>query len=473
MVLSLMLADTGGMFAPVPDFLKSLSRLSCLKWGFEGCLAAEFRGLTFERDYEALMPSAAEASSSRERAGKGKTSAFAFGQPQQMVDKEIEIAKRNAAESMCLRTGADVLHKMGLQGQTPLKSRLAATFPEESGAQCLHARTLRRWVWAARAQCGIIGVNMVLMYIFLRRQVRTGSGGNGGPQAMRADVHAPVLPLEGHTRPGGTTATIPTLHVESSGEVASISALGAARSVSKDDDDDAGCGRRSPGLMGSPGAPDEDVDPVEAGDCGPHSAFGSNISTPRQEDGGDADTQPLAGQAVRAAPGAEAQPPKINEDPNGASMAADRDLSPQQAKMFWSEMERKSKQREAGSATSSEQVAFWPQVETKAKEGDADIASTSEEMAFWPELDSKAKPKEASSEQMAEQGRAPDSWSGYESPRFRSNDSRPSSPSCSISSLTESMTSVDSSTVSLSSFSLRRSHSSLRSGRDRRFAVGS
>jgi hypothetical protein len=33
MILSLMLADTGGMFAPVPAFLRPLSNLSCIKWG--------------------------------------------------------------------------------------------------------------------------------------------------------------------------------------------------------------------------------------------------------------------------------------------------------------------------------------------------------------------------------------------------------------------------------------------------------
>lgn len=35
MMLSTLLADSGGMFAEVPQFLRPVSRLSLIKWGFE------------------------------------------------------------------------------------------------------------------------------------------------------------------------------------------------------------------------------------------------------------------------------------------------------------------------------------------------------------------------------------------------------------------------------------------------------
>ena len=48
MVLSIMLADSGGVFSEVPPAITPLANLSIVKWGFEGAMGCEFPGLTFD-----------------------------------------------------------------------------------------------------------------------------------------------------------------------------------------------------------------------------------------------------------------------------------------------------------------------------------------------------------------------------------------------------------------------------------------
>ena len=38
------------MFAEIPAFLKPVAKFSMIKWGFDGCVGAEFKGLDFTCD---------------------------------------------------------------------------------------------------------------------------------------------------------------------------------------------------------------------------------------------------------------------------------------------------------------------------------------------------------------------------------------------------------------------------------------
>ena len=50
MVLNIMLGDTSGAFAEVPESLAPLSKLSLIEHAFEGVLCSEFEGLVFEKE---------------------------------------------------------------------------------------------------------------------------------------------------------------------------------------------------------------------------------------------------------------------------------------------------------------------------------------------------------------------------------------------------------------------------------------
>ena len=123
MVLSIMLGDTGGMFAEIPSFLKAASELSIIKWGFDGCMAAEFTGLDFVCD---------------------------LGDAEGVPDAKIA---REVADRMCLRTGRAVLEGMGL---------------EHGGAAVARA---------ALAQARIVAFNLGASYLGVR--LRLGGGGTG------------------------------------------------------------------------------------------------------------------------------------------------------------------------------------------------------------------------------------------------------------------------------------------------------
>ncbi len=87
MVLSIMLADSGGVFAEVPKSLEPLAKLSIVKWGFEGAMGAEFPGLKFNTDdVDAGLP----------------------------VGGRAPAAARAAAAALCIKDGEQVLTRMGL-----------------------------------------------------------------------------------------------------------------------------------------------------------------------------------------------------------------------------------------------------------------------------------------------------------------------------------------------------------------------
>ena len=153
MVLSIMLADSGGVFAEVPEALQPLARLSIVKWGFEGAMGSEFPGLTFEPPSDADLASGGAAA-----AGHKAKSARAGGAAAR--------AARAAAEALCVRKGEDVLQRMGL--------------PERGGC-----------AGAARMQMRAVGINLLLTYAALRAR-----GGGGAPraQAWSPKLQPPPLP---------------------------------------------------------------------------------------------------------------------------------------------------------------------------------------------------------------------------------------------------------------------------------------
>jgi len=102
MVVSIMVADESGMFAEIPGFMKPLSKSSVVKWGFQGTMAAEMAGLTFDVDDSALPKALREAPGP---AGE---------------------AQRRAAEGICLTSGEQVLQELGFGGPA-VKGALCAT----------------------------------------------------------------------------------------------------------------------------------------------------------------------------------------------------------------------------------------------------------------------------------------------------------------------------------------------------------
>ena len=102
MVVSIMVADESGMFAEIPASMKPLAKVSVVKWGFQGTMAAEMKGLTFDRD-DSLLPKVL-----RDATGPKAD------------------AQRRAAMDMCLTTGEEVLLNLGF-GNGALRAALGAS----------------------------------------------------------------------------------------------------------------------------------------------------------------------------------------------------------------------------------------------------------------------------------------------------------------------------------------------------------
>ena len=102
MVVSIMVADESGMFAEIPASMKPLAKVSVVKWGFQGTMAAEMKGLTFDRD-DSVLPKVL-------RDAKGPKAD----------------AQRRAAMDMCLTSGEEVLLNLGF-GNGALRAALGAT----------------------------------------------------------------------------------------------------------------------------------------------------------------------------------------------------------------------------------------------------------------------------------------------------------------------------------------------------------
>ena len=103
MVLSIMLGDSNGVFAEVPNFLKPAAEFSVIKWGFDGCMGSEFSGLEFVCD---LGETGIEA---EDKAGKqgGILDFFSKTRKSNVIAKEV-------AKRMCVSTGKEVLEGMNL-----------------------------------------------------------------------------------------------------------------------------------------------------------------------------------------------------------------------------------------------------------------------------------------------------------------------------------------------------------------------
>ena len=120
MVLNILLADQSGMFAEIPDFMKPLSNFSVIRWGFEGCMAAEMEGLEFTIDATAMpkglqMPPPGVVQQLRSAAMK-------------LLDPTHTSKAREAAfaEPYCLTTGGQVLEGLGIAPADGVRPALAA-----------------------------------------------------------------------------------------------------------------------------------------------------------------------------------------------------------------------------------------------------------------------------------------------------------------------------------------------------------
>ena len=107
MVFSIMLADSGGVFAEVPPALRPLAKLSIVKWGFEGAMGSEFPGLEFNCDDITPKPTQPKRPAQRKPR-------LRLPQLPNMRGSAATAAARAAAEAMCVRNGEAVLSNMGL-----------------------------------------------------------------------------------------------------------------------------------------------------------------------------------------------------------------------------------------------------------------------------------------------------------------------------------------------------------------------
>eukprot|EP00238_Polyblepharides_amylifera_P013102 CAMPEP_0196572254 /NCGR_PEP_ID=MMETSP1081-20130531/2340_1 /TAXON_ID=36882 /ORGANISM="Pyramimonas amylifera, Strain CCMP720" /LENGTH=654 /DNA_ID=CAMNT_0041889513 /DNA_START=76 /DNA_END=2040 /DNA_ORIENTATION=+ len=161
MVLSLMLGDTGGMFAPIPEFIKPLARMSCIKWGFQGCMVAEFEGLTFEKDVDGVVPSQTKAGSCD---GEDGSQSLWQKATRNIGRKAREDAERATMEKMCLGCGEEVLKKMGVSGLSVAEN--------------------------AKAQLCLLTTNVVITYLAMRAQ---GKSSGLQIQSFEENVKAPSI----------------------------------------------------------------------------------------------------------------------------------------------------------------------------------------------------------------------------------------------------------------------------------------
>jgi len=108
MVLNILLADQSGMFAEIPEAAKPLANLSVIRWGFEGCMAAEMKGLEFTVDATA-MPKGVQ----MPPPGLGEAlRSFAL----KVLDPAHTSTARETAfaEPYCLKRGGQVLEGLGI-----------------------------------------------------------------------------------------------------------------------------------------------------------------------------------------------------------------------------------------------------------------------------------------------------------------------------------------------------------------------
>ena len=107
MVLNIMLGDTSGAFAEVPESLAPLSKLSLIRHAFEGVLCSEFEGLVFEKE---------DSDAKSKKLTKGR----------KLV--------RRFQEGVAPRNGEDVLEGLGL----PLRGHAARACKSQVGVTALN-----------------------------------------------------------------------------------------------------------------------------------------------------------------------------------------------------------------------------------------------------------------------------------------------------------------------------------------------
>ena len=107
MVLNIMLGDTSGAFAEVPESLAPLSKLSLIRHAFEGVLCSEFEGLVFEKE---------------DSDAKSKK-----------LTKGCKLVRR-FQEGVAPRNGEDVLEGLGL----PLRGHAARACKSQVGVTALN-----------------------------------------------------------------------------------------------------------------------------------------------------------------------------------------------------------------------------------------------------------------------------------------------------------------------------------------------
>ena len=84
MVLNIMLGDTSGAFAEVPESLAPLSKLSLIRHAFEGVLCSEFEGLVFEKEDSDAKSKTHQGSQTRPTISRGRRPSKRRGRPRRL-----------------------------------------------------------------------------------------------------------------------------------------------------------------------------------------------------------------------------------------------------------------------------------------------------------------------------------------------------------------------------------------------------
>ena len=131
MTVSIMVADQSGMFGEVPAFMQPLSNVSIVRWGFEGCMAAEMKGLTFAVD-DTAMPKMGKAAAAAWPGDAAASPLERFLRGFTAEGKE-RAARRKAVEQMAIPDGERVLEGLGISPETGVRGSIRASLAISAG----------------------------------------------------------------------------------------------------------------------------------------------------------------------------------------------------------------------------------------------------------------------------------------------------------------------------------------------------
>ena len=130
MTVSIMVADQSGMFGEVPAFMQPLSNVSIVRWGFEGCMAAEMKGLTFAVDDTAMPKMGTAAAAGPGDAAASPLERFLRGFT---AEGKERAARRKAVEQMAIPDGENVLEGLGISPETGVRGSIRASLAISAG----------------------------------------------------------------------------------------------------------------------------------------------------------------------------------------------------------------------------------------------------------------------------------------------------------------------------------------------------